>query len=897
MILKFVKLSLRWAALNAACLTMVLSPVAMGRESEALNEKKLQTYLQEFGLNEKTTLGAFWEKSKAYYPGFIYKDLEKFVQENKNLSMPQMTVSTVKGTDGMPVTMLRMVSGTKTNTIQFFDEKNKWAKFNNVVLSENDMRNVGDIFKRVEASDIRLKKEADQYLEKKGAKKAEISPATLKQNEKVIADFARFKGFPRMTPQQWKLMTPMQRAGFIVSMRLLWKDARGVLRVEQARREAATTKPAKKFSSFDEFSKVLLGDVAEAAGKGTTEKPRTKTNSSGSAATPDPKSDEVSVVGPKAQVVADANSKKCIVAGWTSSEGKGTNYAGQSETCSENNILNSQKAKYREGSPELTTMQQALTQCEEKPGSKYLACNPLVYGYDRSSGSAICVDKSQKSPGAPPAGNYQKATWWEGPCDKASPLSTNQILDDLKLTDSQYAENDKRYDQDGNLIESVARKQIARVEVDQKNEYYKLTKSYLDSVLLNKNVAGVSSIADLLKGNKPWDQTIDNMLIDVQTQFEVEIGLAIQSCERSITRKDNVDKNQKGACDQLHRRWLFTERVISEYRAKSCLGGSTYIWKLDEETLSADQIALAMLNKTKLHANDNLCQCPAGGPAIKFNDAKTCVGTPIDNSTRCPDGMVQVGEKSCACAGSTENIPIDDALHRASLEGVAKMCEKPKCDKPAGIEGYSYDTCECTNDGKLTDENEQGFVSKIFNKQETKTPNWVCKKSSLLPWVLGALGIVALVALFSKHKRPTPPKPPAVCSLACSGNTTINPSACKCDQNPPIQTCAPKAGVYPVCFCALASACVPGQQIYNMLTCQCDNVPQPVICADGSTALNFNKASCPKCTDGSYRSSSSTSRPGGCPQSTEGGSGTNQCKDKDGKVVSCSGGIPAATRK
>ncbi len=903
MFLKSLKICVRWSAINLACLTMVLSPVAMGREAENLNEKKLQTYLQEFGLNEKTTLGEFWEKTKIYYPGFIYKDLEKFAQENKNLRMPQMNVSTMKGVDGSPVTVLKMTTGNKTDTLQIFDEKNKWAKFNNVVLSENDMRNVGDAFKKLEASDIRIKKEADKYLESRGAKKAPVSAATEKQNARVTQDFARFKGFPRMTPVQWKQMTPMQRAGYIVNMRLLWREARKVLRVDQARKENPTAKPTKKFSSFEEFSKALLGYDAEAAGKGTekkTGKLPTKNSQDSDVRSKTPA--EPSVVGPTAQVVSDPYSKKCIVAGWTSSEGKGTNYAGERETCSENNILASQQAKYQAGTPELAIMQQALSTCETQGR---VACNPIVYAYNRQSGGPICVDKSQKDPGAPPAGNYQKATWWEGPCDKGSQLTTSQIKDELKLTDSSYAEDSKRYDDDGNIKEQVARSQIARVEADQKNEAYKLTKDYLDSVLKNRNVTGANSIADLLEGKKPWSSEIDGMLIDVQSQFEVEIGLAIQSCERSIARKDNVDKNQKGACDQLHRRWLFTERVISEFRSNSCLDGSTYVWKLDAGKLSADQIGVAAANKNKVDANAKLCQCPNNGPLLKFNEPNGCNGAPIDNTTRCPEGMVQVGEKSCACNGSTENIPIEEAIRLVGLEGIEQVCSKPKtkCDFPAGDANYDYETCSCIK-GELKDENEQGFISKYITKSEKKPAKMVCKESSILPWVIGG-GLALLVgfAIFGRDRTPkrpnlptppTPPLPPTGCNLSCTGNSTLNPASCKCDPNPPT-TCAPKMGVYPACFCPTTNTCVVGQQIYDRDTCQCTNVPQPIICADGSSKPNA--ASCPKCPDGSEQTKPMVGRPGGCPQSSEGGSGDKKCYDSAGKVISCSGGIPTGAAK
>ena len=87
---------LKWTAVQAACLTMVFSPLAYGLEAEKLSKQQLNTYVQEFGLNQKITLGEFWEKSKAYYPGHMYSEIEAFVQQNKNVEMPQVEVSSSK---------------------------------------------------------------------------------------------------------------------------------------------------------------------------------------------------------------------------------------------------------------------------------------------------------------------------------------------------------------------------------------------------------------------------------------------------------------------------------------------------------------------------------------------------------------------------------------------------------------------------------------------------------------------------------------------------------------------------------------------------------------------------------------------------------------------------------
>ena len=149
------------------------------------------------------------------------------------------------------------------------------------------------------------------------------------------------------------------------------------------------------------------------------------------------------------------------------------------------------------------------------------------------------------------------------------------------------------------------------------------------------------------------------------------------------------------------------------------------------------------------------------------------------------------------------------------------------------------------------------------------------------------LGILALIALFNRKKNPPQPQQPPVplcadnkqmvgaaciCKTSCGANQTQNPESCACTQNPPAPTCAPKVGTPPNCVCPVSNTCTPGQQIYDQVTCQCTNVPQPVKCPNGSNAPNNNLNQCPKCLNG-------TPVPvGGCPVAPgpgEGGTGNN----------------------
>lgn len=823
MLFRTLKNCLRWSAINLACATMVLSPVAMGRESEALTEQKVKLYLQEFGLNQKTTLGEFWEKTKVYYPGYVYQDLERYVQENRNQLMPEVRLLLGKGTDGSAIPILRLSQDKKSATMQIFGSKDKWLKYNNVMLSEGDLRSVTNAFDKIEAGDAKVKKEADAYRDSKNGGSAQKKLQDAKYLETLVKDFARFRGFPRMTPDQWKVMTPEQRAGFIVNMRLLWKDARQVLRLEELANSKVTPKnnrSGKKYSSFEEFSKILLGEHAEAAAAVSTN----KQSDASKLATSVGHGTSVVNAG-AASAPANPQEKKCIVAGFVSIEGRSTNYRGEGQTCSDIEVFRSEKYS---SAPEMKPVRDALIECRGV-SANHVACNPLIYGY-QSTGSAICVDRTKN---APSILNFQKATWWDGPCDGAAKLTSAQIKDNMKETSSSYADADKRYDESGNIKDAVAQKQIAAIEEDQKKESYKLTKSYLDSVIANKKRTNDKldfNLDKLISGEKKWSKEIDDMLVEIQSQFEVEIGEAIQSCEKSITRKDNVDRNQKGACDQLHRRWLFTERFVSQFRAKACIGNSSYIWDL-KDIDSTKQAGLAKFNKMKLASDSvTMCQCNNDpNKYIKFGDAKGCELPPPPPDAKCPEGMQENVKGFCTCIGGTEFFPMNEALASLRTDTLDHMCpgkpEKPtqQCDVPGGIENYDYTSCECSK-GSLKDENEQSFLSKIFSKQEKKEPKWVCKESNWLPWVI--FGSVLAVALFNRDKR-GPITPALTCTKTCEN---LNRAACEC-------------------------SVAPG-----------------------------------KCPDGSVRTPPSATRPNGCALGSEGGTGAPICT-----TPPCSGGLPSAT--
>src|SRR3989344_4458851 len=797
----------KWMTVHLAWLTMTISPVAFGYEAENLSKQQLQQYINEFGLNKKTTLGEFWNKSKAYYPGYMYREIEAFVQQNKNLEMPQMTVSSSKTTNGTEVPMLQLSQNGKIQTIQFYGEKDKWAKLNNAVLSMADLERPSDLFARVTANDIRLKKEFDSLQSQANGKPT--SKNMTPNQKKMTADLGRFEGFPRVTPYLWKSMTLQQRASYIVKMRLMYMSALEVTKHLEPQKAAKT------------FLELLMGAEAYAQKPVVNAKKLERTAI---------KSKNTTVTTRSGKTVnIPESAKACIVAGYVGAEGVGSNVHGSGrKVCSLDTALG-----LYEGTNAPSYVREANNTCIKTHGSTARACNPMQYSFPK--GEPLCIDQIKTE--------FQDATTRNGLCDLASPLSSAKMVMEF---------NSKNYE---NVMPDSARQKI--IEDDQKLSEFQYTKDFIEGMLKQSDNGRNKKLFDIFtKG--VWDEDLDKELVQIQSVYEQETNRAIAACRENI-EKLHVDTKQKPACDQLHRRWLFTEKFISEIRSKACPSDSTYIgaYAKDESMVQSGVIATdtegKSLTKTELNKRQltdpkgkGLCKCNADGSTADFggqcksNAAVVPPAVAVEKESPAP-----VIDKSCP--SGTNIIQDGDGVQCQCVKGEGKML--PQSTKPEDVER-------------------------------------LCEKSDLWKWLLGGLGILALVALFHKNKKPkqppvvVPPSPP-ICKISCKSGSTLNPVSCTCSPKPPVKRCRPpKVGKYPACACPVSNSCTPGQQIYNQSTCQCTNVVQPVICPNGNAAPNNNLSQCPKCTNGSYEPLA------GCPAPSEGGSGDN-CPSGN-----CSGGAP-----
>lgn len=747
----------KWMAVYLSCLTMIFTPMALGKEAEALTKNKLQQIIKEFGINKKISLGEFWENSKFYMPGYIYKDLEIFVKENKNLQMPEVTLSIAKTVDGSEIPVLRFSQNGKTQSVQFYGEQNKWAKFNSVELSAIDLSRASDAFKRIESSDIKLKTEADKYRVSKVLKQ-QASAEQMNINE-YKKDFSRFNGFPRVTPQMWKALTKEQRAGFIVKMQLMWMNARKVLATDPNLKNSLGD--ANESAMLDNFYKIIFGQEAYAkVGKST---PSATVQVRGTTV----RTKQGNVV----HIPYDA--KSCVVAGYIGAYGKVSNVNGNNrDGCS----IDLAVATYK-SNENLKFVQEANDFCSAK-SSTHVACNPIIYGFP--NGDPACIDR--RSP------EYQHATHFSSAsnnqtCDGKSRLSSSDDI--IKFNDKDYSKIQPR------------EKQIAAIEADQKKDDYALTQAYIKGVLIKRDPI---MLALLEKGE--WNLALDEELVRIQSQFEQEIERAIKTCEANIIGKH--EKNQKQACDQLHRRWLFTERTIANLRDKACVKPALYIGNYSTEEDLSSHSAKEKTIRNKKTVDDKgteLCGCPSN----KF---------------------VNFGQ-SCEV----------EAL-KSESEPESKQEVKPdvlQCDKPEGIAGFNYETCKCEDNKKL-------------NQKSGDNGGYECEGTNWLPWILGGLGVLALIAIFNRDKQSNQPiqsiPPPQSCTPPKIG---VLPS-CVCPAAP--------------------AFCTPPQKIYDISTCQCTDVPQPPVCADLSLAPNGNLAQCPTCSDGSFKTTAACPSEGGSGNNT-----------------------------
>ena len=607
--------------------TMVFSPVALGKQAQAnrdqMSKAQLEQIVQQLGLNKSVTFGEFYKKNKEYYPPRVQKMVEQLLVKFKDEPMPQFVVGSQLNSKGETVATLRLNGKDQMSNLQFLGEEGKFVKFDNTNLSEEDIANFDDMFAKLYFTDA---------SHRKGYGDALTSPKTMKKTvaKTVVKPETKFQGLPKITKESWKKMTPMQRAQFMVNMRMLWSASQDVL-------DAKAAGKGKKTSSLDKWNMFIsMLDEAQAA------------------------------------------DTKCVVAGYIGTYGTGN------------------RCNYPAGAK--------VTGCS-------FPCNPTIYGFD-SSGKQFCLSNSSE---------LQTATHYNKGCDAKMPLTSVE----LSLPAAAAKKDSSRYQ---NVIEAN-KAQALKDPSAMAN-----TKKYLDSMLIGKPELK----AAFEKGE--ISAALLEELQKIQLQFDSTISAARADCAEGASG-NQYDKNFWGACDQLHKRFLFVAAYLE--KNPGCKDGG----KVDESTLTCSCPSGSGV------APGAACSVPPTPPGPTPGTSDTPVVTPPDAGG---------GQCDPSCKGG-------------------EICEKTASD------GSGAEVWECrTSGGKDDKDKKGGFWSGLWGGVK-----------KIAPWVLGGVALYAAWKIFFKVKKPEL-KPAAdacpngtipPCGSVCAApQAMLSSGVCGCPACPPGQT-------------------------------------------------------------------------------------------------------------
>lgn len=232
--------------------TMVFSPVAMGKqaqvEAEKLSKAQIEQFIQETGLNKSMTVGEFYKKNKNLFSERVQKMIEPVITQSANDPMPQFEVTENQNSKGEKVATLRITGKNQLTNIQFLGENGKFVKFDNTNLSLDDVADFNTLISRLYYEDA---------SHRKGMGEAPNTTRTLKKQSAVsttkpTAPVSKYEGLPKITKDMWAKMTPMQRARYMVNMRLLWSGAEAVL--DAANNQKTINQKGKKTSALDKWN-------------------------------------------------------------------------------------------------------------------------------------------------------------------------------------------------------------------------------------------------------------------------------------------------------------------------------------------------------------------------------------------------------------------------------------------------------------------------------------------------------------------------------------------------------------------------------------------------------------------------------------------------------------------
>lgn len=658
-----------WTVTHISWVTMTFAPVAYGKEAQAMQIENLKRYSQEFGLNKKTTLDEFWQRSKYYVPGYMYSALENYVNQNPNQLMPEMQIKSTKASNGSNVTTLLFSKNGKTETFEIYGDKEKYARYNGIVLTEKELQSPTKLVAKLNVSNPQISKATDKKIDLFNADR-------LDAQKRPYRDFT---GLPRMTKKMWQGLNIQQKASYIVEMRLLNQKANEVKRAYARSR---------KTSAFDYFEyKNQYQNRIEAAWK--------------------------FLVGAEADARPAYTGEHCINQGFVAEDVNAynknsynyrTNKQGQPlkvEACNLQTILESPKYKNNQ------IVQSARQTCQSQGK---MPCNPFIYSYSPESGSPYCsTQQSDKS--------YQVGTTWEGSCDAQSRLGKSkvQVPEDLLkagLTKEQY------------LSDPNHQKIREKLSAEQAESYEESMTFIMGMLKAAKN----DSLAAKL-GNLEWSEDLEKEILSIQAKFEENITDSMALCSSDVKAGKTNEDNFKSACEQLHRRWLFSQKIIDQLKC----GGKSGIAPIMKDGKKVCEevkppVVISCPERSSEKGSGCICQNVNDKTQVQF-----AASSPLPEECKAPVEDRTPTPASCEAKypganGLDENCDCKDTKTKPTLKSSASSSQ------PAAGENSA-----------------QTGSSSGSSREE-----YECRSSSnIWPWLIGG-GLLAALLIFGRDKDPKP---------------------------------------------------------------------------------------------------------------------------------------------
>jgi len=401
--------------------TMVISPVAMGAQAERLSKNNIQSAFEKLGLNKSITIGDFYKKNKDLFPEGLQKQIEPFADQFKNQQMPSFEVVEVKNSKGEVTSAIRLTGESQLYNIQMFGEENKYARFENTDLTEQEILNFNLMIEKLYYREPRLRKQVG------GSDKARTVESLTPIEYQT---FKRGKyGIPEISKEVWKTFTIEEKAQYIYNMRKLWTDSLQVIEAQEKFKNSSSSQKTKT-----SYFKLLIDSVLE---KAVADAP---------------------VWVKQGGLKDDVGSDTCVVAGYISKYNK-------------KRVCDTQNIKQTYDFTENSIAKKAFEDCPSDQGQ--IACNPYIYGLN-SAGKGICIKVEGRN------SEFQKATHSAGPCERESKLGSKDIsfLKNSNKKKDRYSEDNLK---PGINLEEEYKKQFESEKVYQDNIERFLKNSVKDS--------------------------------------------------------------------------------------------------------------------------------------------------------------------------------------------------------------------------------------------------------------------------------------------------------------------------------------------------------------------------------------------------------------------------------